>query len=239
MENGPELSIAIPLYNEERNIRAVFDDLLNSFRSAGVSFELVLVNNGSVDRTGELIEQLAASHPGIRPVHLEKNQGYGGGILEGLARCTGRYIGFTAGDGQVRAEDHVRVFQKLRDESLDLCKASRIERHDGFKRLLITRVYNVMFPLLFRGCLVRDINGFPKIFRREAFESLAIQSRDWFIDAEIVIKAAGRGMKIGEVPVVFHARGHGDSNVNWRTVVEFMRNILLCKLRGGRFGRSS
>ncbi len=239
MERVAELSIAIPLYNEERNVRTVFDDLLAGFKKAGVPFELVLVNNGSADRTGELIDQLAASHPGIKPVHLKENQGYGGGILEGLARCTGRYIGFTAGDGQVHAEDHVRVFQKLRDESLDICKASRVERHDGFKRLLITRVYNVLFPLLFRGCPVRDINGFPKIFRREAFEGLAIQSRDWFIDAEIVIKAAGSGLKIGEVPVVFHARGHGESNVNWGTVIEFLRNIFLCKLRRGRFGRAS
>lgn len=232
------LSLAMPLYNEERNVRAVAGELLAAFDQAGIGLELVLVNNGSADGTAREIEALAAGDRRVRAVHLSPNAGYGGGILAGLAVCGGPVIGYTWGDGQVSAADHVKVYGKLISESLDLCKARRVERHDGVQRRLITTVYNAaVFPLLF-GVASTDINGCPKMFRRERFAALDVSSRDWFLDPEIMIRAVELGFRIGEVPVVFLARRHGQSNVKWRTVIEFCRNLAayrLARLRGRRF----
>ncbi len=228
---APGLSLAVPLYNEEANVERVAGGLCEAFQAAGIDYELLLVDNGSVDGTGARIDALAAARPRIRPLHLRRNGGYGGGILAGLRAARGRAVGYTWGDDQVRPADHVKVYRALADGDAGLAKACRVERHDGASRRVVTRVYNRVFPWLF-GVPCRDINGCPKIMRREVFEALDARSTDWFIDAEIMIKAHRAGHRFVEVPVVFHAREHGASNVNWRTVLEFVRNMLHYRLTG-------
>ena len=217
--NDVELSIVVPLFNEETNVEWVASELVKAFESANIAYELLLVNNGSKDGTSTVIGRLASANNRIRVVSLEKNAGYGGGILAGLRACSGRFIGYTWGDGQVSAASHVEVFQKLKRDGLDLCKARRIERHDGPVRKIVTVSYNLLFPLFFKSA-TRDVNGCPKIFKREVFERMNVVSKDWFIDAEIMIKSSQSGLKSGEVPVVFAARRHGSSNVGFRTVLE-------------------
>jgi glycosyltransferase involved in cell wall biosynthesis len=191
----------------------------------------VLVNNGSKDGTASVIDRLSSQNRRIQTVHLAENQGYGGGILAGLHRCRGSFLGYTWGDDQISAEDHVRVFEKLKQEGLDLCKACRIQRYDGAVRKIITTIYNAVVPVLF-NVSTRDVNGCPKLFRREVFQRLNIVSRDWFIDAEIMIKSGADGIRTGEVPVVFKARQHGASHVGFKTVVEFVRNLIRYRIRG-------
>lgn len=235
---APELSLAIPLYNEESNVRSVLGDLLAAFEQEGIEIELVPVNNGSTDRTADEIKRLADADPRIRPVHLTPNAGYGGGILSGLAACTAQVIGYTWGDAQISAADHIRVYRTMIREGYDLCKARRVERHDGAVRKFITTSYNaVVFPMLF-GVTSTDINGCPKMFRREKLMALDVRSRDWFIDPEIMIRAGELDLKVGEVPVVFHARRHGRSNVKWKTALEFCINLAsyrIAKTFGRRF----
>jgi len=228
---SPEFSDAIPLYNEEKNVEKLVSELARELETAGIDYELVLVNNGSRDRTGEIIDRLAAGNARIRPIHFEENQGYGGGILAGLKACRGELIGYSWGDSQVRAEDLVRIFVKLKNEGLDLCKSRRIERHDGFLRRVVTTIYNGAFPLFFKTP-TRDVNGCPKIFRKDRFLQMDIRSTDWFIDAEIMIKSGELNLRVGEVPVIFHAREQGSSNVNLGTVLEFVKNLVVYK-----FGR--
>ena len=226
-----ELSIVIPLFNEESNVEAVTKELIKELEVNAIDYELVLVDNGSSDRTPEIIERLFCENSRIKPIHLSQNQGYGGGILAGLSECNGRYIGYMWGDGQVSAKDIIRIFQKLKDDGLDLCKSYRIERYDGFKRKVITKTYNFVFPRLFRVCS-KDINGCPKIFKAESLCQLGLSSKDWFIDAEVMIKSQKKNFKIGEVPVVFHKRVHGSSNVGLYTIIEFIRNMTRHKLMG-------
>jgi glycosyltransferase involved in cell wall biosynthesis len=240
MSGEPELSIAVPLYNEERNVDKVAIGLARAFDEAGIDYELLLVDNGSSDGTGPRVDELARANPRLRPLHLSPNRGYGGGIRAGLAAARGRCLGYTWGDDQVRPADHVRVYRQLAADGADLAKACRVERHDGFRRLVITRAYNTLFPWFF-GVPCGDINGCPKILRREAFARLRIESEDWFIDPEIMIQAHRLGLRVASVPVVFHPREQGRSNVNWRTVIEFLRNMALYRLRGarGRAGRGA
>jgi len=232
LDVAPEFSLAIPLYNEAGNVEQVVSDLVAAMESVGVDYELVLVNNGSRDATGEIIERLARDNPRLVTVHIPVNQGYGWGIVVGLQHCRGRYLGYAWGDNQVRAEDVVRVFQRLRQGDVDLAKSYRVERHDGLQRLIITRVYNVVFPLVFPVDSL-DVNGCPKLFTREAYDAIRPQSKDWFLDPEIMIKARRLDLRVAEVPVVFHRRASGRSKVRWGTVVEFLRNMVRYRLRGG------
>ncbi len=231
-EHIPELSLAIPLYNEEENVRSVVQALVRAFEAAQVDYELILVDNGSQDATGEIIEELARENPRLVPVHIPVNEGYGWGIITGLRHCRGRYLGYAWGDNQVRAEDVVRIFQRLRQGDVDMAKSLRVQRHDGWQRLIITRVYNTIFPLFF-PVHSADVNGCPKMFTRAAYEAIQPQSKDWFLDAEIMIKAHRLGLRIAEVPVIFYPRTSGKSKVRWKTVWEFIRNMIRYRLRGG------
>lgn len=126
----------------------------------------------------------------------------------------------------------VKIYDKLQEDGLDLCKARRVKRKDGLRRLVLTRIYNYFFfPLLFKT-ESRDVNGCPKLFKKQALLKLNIQSTDWFIDPEIMIKSHRAGLKVGEVPVVFHPRERGVSKVRLSTAVEFIINLLRYRITG-------
>ncbi len=229
--SSPELSLAIPLYNEENNVRLVVSELVRALEEAGVDYELVLVDNGSTDTTGKIVDELARKNSRLTPVHVPVNQGYGWGIISGLRQCRGRYLGYAWGDNQVRAEDVVRIFQHLKSGDVDMAKSKRVQRYDGLQRLIITRIYNTVFPFFF-PVHSEDVNGCPKIFTREAYEAIQPQSKDWFLDPEIMIKAHRLGLRIVEVPVIFYPRPSGKSKVRWQTVLEFIRNMIRYRLQG-------
>ncbi len=230
-----ELSVAIPFYNEEANAERVVKSLIDELDRLGISFEIIMVNNGSRDTTGTVLDRLAKEDARCRPVHLIVNAGYGGGILTGLYYCQGRYLGYVWGDDQIKAADVVRVYESIRDGGVDWAKGRRTERHYGLERKIISRIYNFLFRLIFQ-LPTADANGVPKIFKRETYEKLDISSTDWFIDAEIIIKSVRQKFSFSEVPVVFHKREKGASSVNWLTVVEFVINMIRFGLGGG-FGQ--
>src|SRR5688572_4594117 len=121
-----ELSIVVPCYNEEEAVVPTAVELIRAFQGAGVDLELVLVDNGSRDRTPELIDGLVARGLPIVKATVAVNQGFGLGLLTGIAGCHGRFIGWVCADGQVSAEDVLEVYQRLRAASRPaLAKARR------------------------------------------------------------------------------------------------------------------
>lgn len=220
-----ELSLVLPFYNEEKNVRSVVEGLRAALEAEGVDFELVLVNNGSSDETGPLLAQMARDDPRLRLVRVYPNQGYGWGVLNGLRAARGRVVGWMGGDGQIAPEDVVRTWRRMARGDVDLARVWRVERHDGPVRLLVSALWNLAFALAF-GAFYPDVNGTPKLFRRSALASLDLQSRDWFLDAELLVEAHLRGWRVAAVPVVFHPRREGRSHVRWQHLLEFLRNLL-------------
>ncbi len=227
------LAITMPLYDEEGNVGPVVQDLLATFRTAGVDLTLTLVDNGSHDGTRAEVEGLVAANPEVQAVYLDKNQGYGGGILAGMAQApeSAKVLGYMWGDGQVAAEDVIRVYRRLVAEGADIAKARRVQRRDGWQRTLVTRAYNTV-TLWWFHIKSTDTNGCPKLFTRDAWQALGPRSEDWFLDPEIMIGVADRGMKVAEVDVVSKARDFGTSKVGAGTVLEFVVNLSRARLRG-------
>lgn len=227
----PELSLVIPCYNEEETIENVAIQLVNELTRENINFELILVDNGSHDNTARVLEGLANRFSQIRVIGVQINEGYGWGVINGLNSCSGKYIGFLPADGQISPQDAIGVFRKLKSENLDICKGKRIMRYDGLYRLFLSKSYNFLFRVL---CPVNtgDVNGTPKMMKRDSYKKLNISSKDWFIDAEILIKAEIMGFNIGEVPVEFKKREKGKSKVKFTTIFEFLKNMINYRLRG-------
>ena len=227
------LSLVIPFYNEEENVKSVVSELIAELEKADVDYQLVLVNNGSVDETPQLLEDLAGEKPArITVVHVPVNQGYGWGIINGLKQARGEFVGHMCGDGQIDPEDVVRVFDSIKDKNCDLAKVKRVVRKDGIIRRALSAAYNLLFLVVF-NVKTLDVNGSPKILRREFLNRISPSSKDWFIDAEIMIKAKYLNLKVDEVPVEFLRREKGRSHVAFATIWEFTQNMFNYKFGRG------
>lgn len=233
----PALSLVVPCFNEAAVIRETATRLAHEFERAGVDLELILVDNGSSDATGEIIRALADEGCPVVPRTVEVNRGYGHGILNGLEAARGELVGFTCADGQVDASDVVLVYQIAIGGNVPrLAKVRRRFRMDGAVRKVVSILYNLGTNLLFGGLGTLDINGNPKIWPRELSSKMNLRSRDWFLDAEVILRAKELGVEIYELNVLARRRPGGSSSVGAATCLEFVRNLLVYRL-GGKIGR--
>ena len=227
------VGIVIPFFNEEKNIEDVVDGLSISLGKAGIDYRLILVNNGSTDGSARIFKRLERDNPEkIAVVTVPKNQGFGWGIINGLAKTKEKYIGFMGGDGQIDPDDVVRVIDTMENGRYDLVQVNRVVRDDGLSRKILSFIFNYLFRLLFRVSS-NDINGSPKIMRGELLDVIKPESRDWFIDAEILIKAKYLNLKIGEVAIEFLRREKGSSHIKVGTITEFLLNMVRYKFGRG------
>jgi glycosyltransferase involved in cell wall biosynthesis len=237
----PDVSFVMPCYNEEGIVRYTVTRLFAAFERAGYRLELVAVDNGSRDRTGQILRSLAAEGYNVVPHRVEVNQGYGNGILAGLPLCTARWVGIIPADGQVDAEDVVRLFDALQAaDRPTLGKVRRRFRLDGWRRKVVSVSYNLMVRLLWPRLESIDVNGSPKILPREALEAMHLESRQWFLDPEIMVKAHYMGLRVLELNVFARMRGAGVSHVQATTCWEFARKLIAVRLstRSARWRRS-
>ena len=223
---SPILSLVIPAYNEEGCIENVIDTVYSVLAGSGITFELVAVQNGSSDRTGEILKSMQEKREHLQVVDVPVNHGFGYGIIQGLKRCTGEIVGYMPGDGQIPAETVPTLVEKMRREGAQIGKGCRVVRNDGWKRKMITLVYNSVVRLLFR-LPTSDVNSNPKLMTYSAYQLIQPISHDFFIDPEIQLKAHKLGLKISEVEIVSPKREEGSSKVVvFRVGGRFLLNLL-------------
>jgi glycosyltransferase involved in cell wall biosynthesis len=223
----PDLSLIMPCYNEEAIIGYTIPRMLAAFDRAGYRLELIAVDNGSQDRTGEIIKDYAAKNPSVVYHRIEKNQGYGYGIVNAIPVCAAPWIGMIPADGQVDAEDVTRLLDAaIASGGNVLAKARRRFRMDGLRRKIVSVAYNLMVQILWPGIGSIDVNGNPKILPRELMLSLRLQSKGWLLDPEILIKSHYLGVRIVELNVFGRMRGNGLSHVRMETCWEFFTSLI-------------
>ena len=222
MENL-DLSIVLPAHNEGKNLPGVLKSLKAAFSQANIKSEIIVVDNGSIDNTPDVLRLLREEISELRTLRIEE-VGAGIGTIRGLEVAQAPILGFMDADGQVRPEDAVKVFLKLKDGNLDLGKGTRVGRFFSLERKILSKVYNFLFQLMFRSPF-KDINGSPKFFTRRFYQAIKPVSKDWFLDAEIMLKAQRGKYAVGEVPIVYLERKGGGSNVSILTIFEFLKNM--------------
>jgi glycosyltransferase involved in cell wall biosynthesis len=222
----PELSLVALFYNEEASVEMVIRDGHRVLKEMGIPFEIVAIQNGSLDRTPEILARLKQEIEELRIVVVPVNQGAGYGALKGLYAAVGTDIVGVSGDGQVDLELIPRLYELKRHCRGDIAYGRRTSRPDGWKRALISTCYNFVMRWVF-GLASKDVNGPPKIISRSVLEAMQLKSEDQFVECEMMLKAQRMGLRICSVDVQFHKRSGGTSTINWRDCLDFMRNLTI------------
>lgn len=226
-----EFSLVIPFYNEENNVNEVCEGLFSEFDGRKFNYEIIAVNNGSFDKTPDLLDKIAKQKQKIfRVVKVDVNHGYGYGVLRGMQAASGEYVGYSVGDGQISAGDVFRAFKTAKDENLDFCQGKRMNRQASLARRLNTKIFNFIFHLFFPSN-VRDIGSNPKIMKRTWYDKISPVSKDWFLDSEIILKTYLLGGKAREVSVTSLAREKGKSHIKIFSALEMLKNMVIWKIK--------
>jgi glycosyltransferase involved in cell wall biosynthesis len=230
---SPELSLIMPCYDEQDVIPYTIPQLVQAFEEAGHRLELVACDNGSADRTGEVIRRFAADGLPVVYHRIERNEGYGNGILNSIPVCSAPWIGIIPADGQVDAEDAARLFGVIKHtDGAVLGKVRRRFRMDGLTRKIVSVLYNGLVWLLWPRLGSIDVNGLPKIVHRDVLAAMRLQSKNRFLDPEILIKAHYMGVRVLEMNVFARMRSNGLSHVRASACWEFFVNLLRFRFGG-------
>ena len=235
-----DISLVIPAYNEAGGVAPVVGRLFDAFAQAGYQLEIVAVDNGSTDGTGDILRGMIPKYPRLRVHRVEQNQGYGNGILQGIPVADAEWVGMIPADGQVDAEDVVRLFEAaLATDGQVVAKVRRRFRLDGINRKFVSIAYNGLVLLLWPGLGTLDANGSPRLLRRDALRAMHLTSTGWFLDPELMIKAHHLGLRVLELNVFARMRGTGMSHVRASTCWEFFVELLRYRFTGviGRWRR--
>lgn len=221
----PGLSILVPAYNEEETLQAALEELIRAARAACEDFEIVVVNDGSSDRTGEILDQLAAELPPVRALHHERNQGIGEGITTAAhhAHCTQAII--CPVDSPLSTEQ-IRVF--LQAASPEVVVVGYRPQRLGYQawQQLGSSVYSSLARCLL-GLRLRDINWIH-LYPTSLFDQVNIQFGGIVYLAEVLAKAQGLGYRFVEVESPMVARIKGVATISkpraiWRTFWDLWR----------------
>lgn len=219
------VSVVIPGYNEAENLIILLPRVHAAMRTLGQEFEILFVNNASKDNTDEVVRLFQKTMTQLKLLS-EPTPGYGRAVNKGLAAARGEWLGIMRSDNQEKPEDLVRMFVELQKSGKALYKAIRLHRmNEGLNRVVVSFVYNMLFKILF-GLRSTDINASPKVFTRELYEAVRLESLDFFTDAELMIKAEYLKAPIGEIGIEYLPRLKGRSSVRLKHVFEFLENMV-------------
>jgi len=223
-----KFSIIVPARNESENLKILLPRLQKAL--ASFDCEIIVVDNGSTDDSAATITEFKKRDTNLRLVS-EPIAGYGRAVLTGLRNARGEILAIIRADNQERPEDLAMMCGLFLKQKLDLLKAIRKSRvSEGLRRIVISKVYNTLFQTMFHS-RIRDINATPKIFTRAFYEHASLESLDWFIDAEIVIKAEYFNCAISEVEIEYLPRLKGRSNVRPAHIYQFLVNMIRWGIR--------
>ena len=195
------------MYNEEGNIRPVVASAFSVLSEITPEFEIVIVNDGSTDKTLAVAHELAASDPRIRVVNHEKNLGYGAALRSGLAACKYDLIFQCDGDSQFDIREIHRLLPYIND--FDFVVGYRIKRMDPAFRKLEALFYRTLLRVMF-GLKLRDTNCAFKLFKKKITDQLKLETSGAIINGEIFIKARKLGYtRIKEIGVNHYPRKVG------------------------------
>jgi glycosyltransferase involved in cell wall biosynthesis len=209
MMGNTSVTAFFPAYNDRHTIEAIVRAAGEELSALTHDFEVLVVNDGSKDDTGEILDRLARELPYFRVIHHERNQGYGAAVITGFKNASGELIFYTDGDGQYDVREMRNLFAML-EPHVDLVNGFKIHRADPWFRVWIGECYRRTMRRVFR-LSVRDVDCDFRLFRRHIFNRIVLESRSGVICVEMAKKFDIAGFRMAEVPVSHYPRLNGRS----------------------------
>jgi glycosyltransferase involved in cell wall biosynthesis len=217
------LSIVFPAYNEEENIEESVRKAVEVAQTLPMeSFEVIVVDDGSTDRTGEIADALSAVDGRVKVFHHKPNQGYAKALKTGFTNAESDLIFYTDSDLQFDLKEIKNLLPAIDD--YDIVSGFRIYRYDPLTRLFLSWGFNLLVRTIFR-IRVRDVDCAFKLFRKSVFDKVTIKTRDFFVDSEILAKARKEGFTMTEIGVRHYPRRAGRSTVRASHIMKTLREL--------------
>ncbi|MCD6404241.1 MAG: glycosyltransferase family 2 protein [Planctomycetes bacterium] len=216
MQERPDLSIIAPFYNEEDNVASTIESIRAAMADFDGAWELILVNDGSTDRSFERAGELASDNPNVRVVGYWPNRGRGAALRRGFGEAHGRIVATVDFDLSYSPEHILRMYETLASEpNVDVVLASVYMPGGAVEgvpagRFLASRLGNVLLRFAFGGTL-HTTTCIVRAYRREVLDHLDLQSDRKEIHLEILSKALALGFRVKEIPATLRARAKGRS----------------------------
>ena len=205
----PGLSVFFPAYNDSGTIASLVIAAIQAARKLTNDFEVIVINDGSLDGTASIADELARNYPEVKVVHHPRNRGYGGALRSGFEAATRDLVFYTDGDAQYDAKEAALLVSAV-TPTTDMVQGYKIGRGDSWYRKVLGRVYHHVVKIAFR-LRVRDTDCDFRLFRRALLEASPLRSQTGVICVELVRRFEASGARIVEVPVHHYFRPHGRS----------------------------
>lgn len=227
MQRLPSLTIFFPCYNEEANVERTTRNALAAAEKYADAYEVLIVNDGSKDTTGEIADRLTAENTHVRAIHNRPNRGYGGAVARGLSEARMDWIFFTDGDGQFDMNEIDKLIALL--DRCEFAVGYRAKRADPPMRKLNAWAWGTLVRMLF-GLKVRDIDCAFKLLPKSLIDAIELRSTGALISTELLARAKYRGLRIAETPVSHYPRVAGSqTGANLKVILRAFKELF--KLR--------
>ncbi len=222
-----ELSVFFPAYNEEANLENTVAKALEVLTKTADKWEVIIVNDGSSDRTGKIADKLSKNDKRIKVIHHNPNRGYGGAFKSGIYNAKYEWITFTDSDGQFDFSEITNFIDKQRKTDADMVIGYYKDRKVSRGKIITSKMWEYLVFAMF-GLKVKDIDCGFKLFKKEVVDSISrLESeRGAFISSEFLIKAKKKGFKIVEIPVTHYPRLEGEgTGRNLDVIIESFKDL--------------
>jgi glycosyltransferase involved in cell wall biosynthesis len=219
------ISVVLPAYNEEAVIARTVARCVEVLMLIAPDFEVIVVDDGSRDRTGMIADELAAADARVRVLHNRPNRGYGGALMAGFAAATKPLTFFMDSDGQFDIADLAKLIP-WRERGFRAVLGYRKRRNDGFIRKVNAWGWNRLGRVLF-GLRIRDVDCAFKLYDTNIVRACDVVAEGAMVNTEMLVKLKQLGVKYVEVPVRHYPRTHGSATgANMRVILHAFSELV-------------
>ena len=223
------ISVFLPCYNEEDNVQRTTEQAVSVLEKLGADYEVIIVNDGSSDRTGEIADELSRPNKRVRVVNHSRNLGYGAALQSGFNAATKKMVFYTDGDGQFDINELPPLLPLLGE--YDIVSCYRFNRQDNIIRKINGWAWTKLGCMLF-GMRVRDIDCGFKLYKKEIFDKIKLSSTGALIDTEILARAVRAGYTITERGVHHYPRTAGQqTGANLKVIFRAFKELFKLRRR--------